>query len=193
MNPAIDTAIAGIDDDSWVDIDYTDNGGTAQVAETVYKGVRLVVRRTRLADGAQPALFPIWRHHAFLTDLAADTVAVDRFHRHHAVVELAIRDLKENSGLEHVPSGHFAANSAWLACAVIAHNLIRWTATLGDLVPDTDTYTVGRTHRVRHVTMPARIVNRAGTLTLRAPARWPWASQFIAALEHLRALQPASG
>ena len=79
--------------------------------------LRLIVRRTRLAEGAQPALFPAWRHHAFLTDLAADTVAVDRFHRHHAVVELAIRDLKANAGLDHVPSGHFAANGAWLACA----------------------------------------------------------------------------
>ena len=50
-----------------------------------------------------------------------------RFHRQHAVVELAIRDLKEGAGLEHVPSGNFHANSVWLQCAVLAHNLIRWT------------------------------------------------------------------
>ncbi|MCU4185218.1 IS1380 family transposase [Acidiferrimicrobium sp. IK] len=122
-NVAINAAIAGIAEAAWVDIDYTDNGGAAQVAECAYKGLRLIVRRTRLADGDHPALFPTWRHHSFLTNLAAGTVKVDAFHRHHAVVELAIRDLKENAGLDHVPSGVFAANGAWLACAVLAHNL----------------------------------------------------------------------
>ena len=39
-----------------------------------------------------------------------------------AVVELAIRDLKDN-GLAHCPSGRFNANSAWLCLAALAHNL----------------------------------------------------------------------
>src|SRR5664279_2139924 len=34
-------------------------------------------------------------------------------------------------GLNHLPSGKFAANGAWLAVQVIAHNLARWTARLG--------------------------------------------------------------
>jgi len=56
-----------------------------------------------------------WRHFGFLTDLTdPDPVALDRFHRAHATVELAIRDLKEGAGLEHVPSGNFSANSVWL-------------------------------------------------------------------------------
>jgi glycine/D-amino acid oxidase-like deaminating enzyme len=62
---------------------------------------------------------------------AAVAVSADRFHRDHARVELAIRDLKEGAGLEHVPSGQFFANAAWLACAVLAHNLLRWTDQLG--------------------------------------------------------------
>ena len=32
--------------------------------------------------------------------------------------------------LAHIPSGLFAANCAWLACAVIAHNLLRAAGTL---------------------------------------------------------------
>ena len=44
-------AIAAIDEDSWVDIDYTADG-QAQVAETVYGGRRLIVRRTRLTEPA---------------------------------------------------------------------------------------------------------------------------------------------
>jgi hypothetical protein len=103
-NTAINAAIASIPEDGWVDIDHTE-GGFAQVSEGAYSGLRLIVRRTRLADADQAPLVPTWRHHSFLTDLAATAVAVDRFHRHNAVVQLAIRDLKENSGLRHVPSG----------------------------------------------------------------------------------------
>ena len=99
----IAAAIAAIDEAAWVDIDYTPDG-QAQVAECRYQGRRLVVRRTRLTDTTQAALWPDWRHHAFLTDLDDDTATLDKFHRHHAVVELAIRDLKEGAGLEHVPS-----------------------------------------------------------------------------------------
>jgi Transposase DDE domain group 1 len=135
---AVAAVIATIDEDAWVDIDYP-AGGQAQVADTTYTighGTRqvtrrLVVRRTRLTDTVQQRLWPDWRHHAFITDLDGDAVDVDAFHRHHAVIELAIRDLKEGAGLDHVPSGNFHANSAWLQCAVLAHNLIRWTASLG--------------------------------------------------------------
>jgi hypothetical protein len=145
------------------------------------------VRRTRLTDAAQARLWPDWRHHALLTDLDAETAAVDAFHRQHAVVELAIRDLKEGAGLEHVPSGHFSANGAWLACAVLAHNLIRWTVTMGQPRP-VDELTVARTVRTQLIAVPARIVNLAGTLTLRGPSQWPWAQWFIRRLARLRAL-----
>ena len=119
-----------------------------------------------------------------------DVVDVDAFHRHHAVVELAIRDLKEGAGLDHVPSGNFHANSAWLQCAVLAHNLIRWTATFGDVRVEGE-LTVARTMRTRLIGLPGRLVNRAGRPTLRLPQRWPWADTFIAALNALRLLRPA--
>jgi hypothetical protein len=192
----IAAAIAAIDDDAWVDIDYTPDG-QAQVADTSYTtGTtrrtvtrRLIVRRTRLTDTAQQQLWPDWRHHAFLTDLDGTAIDVDRFHRHHAVVELAIRDLKEGAGLEHVPSGNFHANSAWLQCAVLAHNLIRWTTTLGGI--GTDQLVVARTVRTRLVAIPGRLVNRSGRTTLRLPTHWPWATTFTTALNTLRLLQPA--
>jgi Transposase DDE domain group 1 len=184
--PAIARVIAGIDETEWCDIDYTPDGH-AQVAECDYRGRRLIVRRTRLTDTKQAALWPDWRHHAFLTDLDGDTVTIDQFHRAHAVVELAIRDLKEGAGLEHVPSGQFFANAAWLACAVLAHNLIRWSARLGDITPD-DQLTVARTIRTRFIALPGRLVNRSGTHTLRLPSRWPWAALFHTALTRLRAI-----
>jgi hypothetical protein len=188
-NSAIAGAIATIAESAWTPIAYTIDGH-GEVAETVYKNRRLVVRRTRLADPAQQALFPRWRHHAFLTDLAAATVDVDRFHRAHATVELAIRDIKEGSGLAHCPSGSFNANGAWLACAVLAHNLARWTALLGDIHP-TEQLTVAATIRTQLIAIPARLVNHAGTPTLRGPMNWPWQQTFTRALERIRHLPAA--
>ena len=52
-------------------------------------------------------------------------------HRRHAEIENAIRDLKHGVGLNHLPSGRFAANAAWLAVQVMAHNIARWTARIG--------------------------------------------------------------
>ena len=108
----------------------------AAVAETTIEAgrpdakpakLRLVIRRSRLL-GAQGELWPNWRYHCFVTDRHdLDTKAADANHRGHATVELAIRDLKEGSGLSRCPSGQFPANGAWLACCVLAHNLARWT------------------------------------------------------------------
>jgi hypothetical protein len=183
--------IAAIDEDAWCAIDYTPDG-EAQVAENTYKGLRLIIRRTRLTDRRQQKLWPDWRHFAFLTDLAGDAVSVDAFHRQHAVVELDIRDLKDGAGLEHVPSGNFHANSAWLQCAVLAHNLVRWTATVGQ--PATaDRRTVARTVRERLINIPGRLVNRGGTPTLRAPRNWPWQHWFVRRLATLRLLEPQTG
>jgi uncharacterized protein YbjQ (UPF0145 family) len=180
---AIASTIATIDETSWEPIAYTPDG-IAQVAEVDYKGRRLVVRRTRLVDVAQQALFPGWRHHGFLSDLAGTAVELDRFHRQHAT---AIRDIKEGSGMAHCPSGNFAANGAWLACAVLAHNLCRWTALVGEVHPD-DQLTVVATLRSQLICMPGRLVNRAGTPTLRAPWHWPWQRRFDRALVKTRAL-----
>lgn len=199
QHAAIRTAIAAIPDDDWVDIAYP-IGGQAQVAETTYttgggttkrkkRTVRLVVRRTRLTEPAQRQLWPDWRHHAFITNRTdLDTIAADAFHREHAAVELAIRDLKEGTGLEHIPSGHYGANCAWLACAVLAHNLSHWMTTLTGQPPVTN-----RTRRTRLITLAAVLVNRSGQPTLRFPSRWPWAQHLNHTLNALQALPSPSG
>jgi hypothetical protein len=194
---AITKAIAAIPEDAWIDIDYT-LSGHAQVAETIYttskrgrgKGhsVRLVVRRTRFTERTQQRLWPDWRHRAFITNATTDTVEADEFHRAHAVVELAIRDLKEGAGARHMPSGRFHANGAWLAATVLAHNLNRWTLALADQPPVTN-----RTMRTRLVALAAVVVNRSGRTTLRLPTRWPWAHTFTTALNTIRALPAPSG
>jgi hypothetical protein len=196
INKTIRAAITAIDEDAWVPIVYPD-GGQAAVADTTYttgrgrkrRSYRLVVRRTKLTEVAQQALWPDWRYHAFVTSSTADTVTADRFHRDHAVVELAIRDLKDGAGMEHCPSGRFFANAAWLACAVLAHNLLRWTAQLGN-IRHGEELTVARTMRTQVITVPARLVNHAGTPRWRGPLDWPRAEPFTRALANLRALRP---
>jgi len=187
MITSVTSAVSAIDESAWTPIEYTCDG-EAEVAECIYKGRRLIVRRTRLI-GRQATLWPQWRHFAFVTDLEGHPVDVDAFHREHARVELAIRDLKEGAGLEHVPSGHFFANAAWLVCAVLAHDLIRWTAMLGKLTP-AEHFTVARTVRTRFFSVPGRLVSRSGMPTLRAPLEWPWAETFVRALTLLRSLPP---
>jgi ribosomal protein L30/L7E len=175
-------AIAAIPEHHWVDIAYQP-GGVAQVAETPYRGDRLIVRRVRNL-GDQQQLFPTWRYHAFVTDRPGTATWLDTDHRRHAVCELAIRDLKAGSGLAHLPSGQFNANAAWLLAATLAHNLLRWTATLGLGVRQQQT--VAKTIRRTLLMLPGRLTRSARRWRLHLPAGWPWAHTFQMALARLR-------
>ena len=134
--------------------------------------------------GSQLALFATYRYHGFITDREGGTLELEADHRRHAEIENAIRDLKYGVGLNHLPSGRFAANGAWLAVQVIAHNLARWTARigLGEQIVTT------KTLRRRFFSMAGRLTRSARRLTLHLPQRWPWEAQFSGALARFRAL-----
>jgi hypothetical protein len=179
----IKAAITAIPEQDWESLtDYPD-GGEAQIAQTMLGRRRLIVRRTRLL-GAQAELWPDWRHFAFFTNRTDPIELVEAEHRQHAVVELAIRDLKDQA-LAHFPSGRFTANAAWTVIAALAHNLLRWTTLIG--LPDTIIPTA-RTLRRRLLTVPGRITRTARTVTIRMPARWPWQTEFLTALQRLRVM-----
>ena len=184
--------IEAIPEADWKPISYWMDGG-ADVAETVYTPfrtepdatpVRLVVRRVRPSPGSQLALFAKYSYHAFITDRPGDTLELEADHRRHAEIENAIRDLKYGVGLNHLPSGRFAANGAWLAVQVMAHNLARWTARigLGEQIVTT------KTLRRRVFALAGRLTPSARRLTLHLPRRWPWEEQFSRALARLRAI-----
>ena len=114
--------------------------GAADVAEAEYTPfrsepdavpVRLIVRRVKPAPGSQLALLANYSYHACITGREGDTLELEAGHRRHAEIENAIRDLKYGVGLNHLPSGRFAANATWLAVQVMTHNLARWTARIG--------------------------------------------------------------
>jgi hypothetical protein len=187
MIKTVRAAVQAIPEQAWMTLaDYPDEG-EAQIAETLYGGRRLIVRRTRLL-GAQAELWPDWRHFALITNRDEDLALVEAEHREHAVVEQVIADLKDQA-LAHFPSGHFYANAAWTVLAALAHNLLRWTQLLG--LPDS-TVRAARTLRRRLLDIPGRLTRHARGWTLHLPARWPWHGDYINALNRIRALPAAA-
>ncbi len=146
--------------------------------------VRLVVRRVRPTPGSQLALFTTWDYHAFVTDRTLPLAEVEADHRRHAIVEQTIAELK-SAGLKHLPSGKFMANAAWLALAVMAHNLGRAVGQLAG--PDLERATAA-TLRRKVFTMPGRLVHTGRRRHLRLPARWPWAEAISTALGRIHAI-----
>ncbi len=184
--------IESIPEEAWSPIPYWIEGG-ADVAETTYtpfksepdaQPVRLIVRRVRPTPGSQLALFAMHDYHAFITDRHGETLALEADHRRHAEIENAIRDLKYGVALNHLPSGRFAANGAWLAVQAMAHNLARWTARIGLGAGIVTTKTLRR----RLFGLVGRLTRSARRLTLHLPARWPWAIDWSTALARLRAI-----
>ena len=141
---------------------------------------RLIVRRVRDANpdhvqvNAQGELFPVWRHHAIVTDSPLPMLAAEADHRRHAIVEQVIADLK-NGPLAHRPSGKFMANSAWLALAATAFNLTR---AAGTLASSFHAKAATATIRTQLINVAARITRSARRATLRLPATWPWATAW---------------
>jgi hypothetical protein len=189
QNNAVAARIARIPDDAWQPVpDYPDTG-VCELAETTLGEDRLIVRRVHLhAQEQQTELFTYWRHFGLITNRSEPIDVVDAEHRQHAVIELVIRDLKDQA-LAHFPSGHYGANGAWTVIACLAHNLARWTSLLGTRDP---TPRAARTLRRRLFALPGRLTRTARQWTLHLPARWPWEHDFIRALARIRALPAAT-
>jgi hypothetical protein len=187
-NPAVARAITSIADDAWTPVRYPgaatdpDTGeliSDAEVAEVEFTAfastktpvtARLIVRRVR--DRAKTAeLFPVWRYHPFFTNNTEPVAEADITHRRHAIIETVFADLIDGP-LSGMPSGRFAANSAWAICAAICHNLLR---AAGTLAGGRHTVARGATLRRQLVTVPARIARPQRRRTLHLPAHWPWA------------------
>ena len=187
-------AIEAIPEEAWQPIPYwlsTPEVSGADVAETAYtcfagdkrhaRTVRLVVRRVRPTPGSQLALFTTWDYHAFVTDRDGDVREIEADHRRHAVVEQRIAELK-SAGLAHLPSANFMANAAWLALAVMAHNLGRAVGRLAG--PDLENATAA-TLRRKVFTMPGRLARSGRRRRLRLPQSWPWAVAITTALDRI--------
>jgi hypothetical protein len=186
-NTAIERAVNAIDEAAWTPVRYPgavrdpDTGhwiSDAEVAEISYTAfastkdritARLVVRRVKDAR-FRDTLFPVWRYHPFFTNTDLPTAQADITHRQHAIIETVFADLIDGP-LAHIPSGKFGANSAWVLCAAIAHNLLR---AAGVLAGGAHAVARGATLRRRIVTSPARLARPQRRPILHLPTHWPW-------------------
>ncbi|MCA1678309.1 MAG: IS1380 family transposase [Actinobacteria bacterium] len=187
MQPHVRATIEQIDEAVWRTLQDYPPTSIAQIAETSLGEYRLIVRRVRTLN-AQGELLPSWEHFPLATNRSEPTELVEAEHRQHAVVELVIRDLKDQA-LAHFPSGHFHANGAWTVIACLAHNLLRWTEVIG---LGARVVRNARTLRRRLLAIPGRLTRHAGRWILHLPARWPWQQGFIEALTRIRALPAAA-
>jgi hypothetical protein len=194
IDAKIRTAIAGIDETTWIGIKYPNAVwddeehrwiSEAQIAETTYTAfegtrhavtARLIVRRVpRQADTTgQGELFAIYRYHAVFTDSPFVLVEAESQHRQHAVIEQINADLIDGP-LAHLPSGRFAANSAWLTCAAMVHNLTR---AAGALAAPHYATARGATIRRELIHIAARIAHRARGIVFHLPEHWPWRNAY---------------
>jgi hypothetical protein len=125
------------------------------------------------SDGTeQGELFATYRHHAFITNSTLSVVEADQRHRDHALVEQVIAELKDNA-LAHLPSGKYAANAAWVSCAVIAFNIARAAAVAAAMRTAR-----WATLRDKLINIPARIANTSRRLDPHMPEHWPWARSW---------------
>ena len=116
------------------------------------------------------------------TDSPIATIQAEEHHRDHAQVEQLFADWTDGP-LAHLPSGSFPANAAWLACAAIAHNLLRAAGSLASLA-----YAKARGATLRRdlIDVAARTARHGrGEITLHLPEGWhreqDWMSLFEAA------------
>jgi len=192
-NTAVQRAIAAIGEDAWTPVAYpgavhdpdtgtwTSDAEVAEVSYTAFAGTpeaitaRLVVRRVKDANHLD-ALFPVWRHHPFLTNTDLPTADADITHRQHAIIETVFADLIDGP-LAHMPSGSFGANSAWVLCAAIAHNLLR---AAGVLAGGPHASARGATLRRKIVNIPARLTRPQRRPILHLPTHWPWSKSWLA-------------
>jgi len=195
MDPAVRRAIGSIGDADWVAIKYPhaiwdedeqrwiSDAEVAEIAFTAFTSrrkaehvtARLIVRRVRRLNpkwvpAGQSELFAAYRHHAVFTDTTLPMLAAEAGHRGHAIIEQVIADLKSGP-LAHLPSGRFAANSAWTVLAAIAFNLTR---AAGALASTFHAKATTATIRAQLIAVPARLARSARRIRLHLPQRWPW-------------------
>jgi hypothetical protein len=129
----------------------------AEVAECAYtptgwkhEPLRLLIRRVRVAADevsgdprsrrrrtipkgqmellARGQVGYVFSYSFLITDKIGDAAEIERWHRQRAHIEERVKEAKNCCGLIHLPMREAAANRAWQAAAVLAHNLVAMLA-----------------------------------------------------------------
>jgi hypothetical protein len=197
-NPRVLEAATAIDDAHWA---ACRDGHDGEVAEFGYRMRddrvfrRYVVKRIPIGVGEQTTLDAgQYRYWMFVTnDHDSAAAALESEHRHKAVVEAGMRELKSNFGLHAMRKHGFMANWAWLLLVCLGHNLCCWTQQLGQLAAGRDGAGLrAKRLRYRFLTVPAMLVRSARRHVLKLPPDYPDRQQFAAARHRLQQLALAA-
>ena len=199
---------AGHRDDGVLALDHLDGGHprtfslamvhAARRPDISQAGVtmRLVVRRQRVGIGHQLSFDDLdgYRFQAVMTNIPPVLASAAQVEHHHRLrgggPEEVIRQLKGDFGFAHAPVKGFFGNWLWWCASVLAYNVARWLRILS--FPAAFRRCRGKRLRIRFLNVAARVVRSGRRLRLRLPHAYPYARDFVAAIERIRSLPKPS-
>jgi hypothetical protein len=192
--PALLGPVAALGEQCWAPCVDKDEGEVAEFGYRLRDGRvfrRYIVKRIAIEPGEQATLEGgAWRHWIFVTnDHEHSAAELESEHRHKALVEAGMRELKSNYGLGTIRRHGFMANWAWLLLVCLAHNLSCWTQQLGRLAAGRNGADLrAKRLRYRYLVVPALVVRSARQHTIRQPITYRHLDRFLAALDRLKRL-----
>jgi hypothetical protein len=150
----------------------------------------VVIRRPLPGEpSVQLTLFRMGRYsyQALVTNLSLQPLNLWRFYNQRARAELIIRELKYAYALGKIPTNDFQANEGFFQIVLLAYNLLNWFKRLC-APPHLRRATLQRL-RQRLFVLPAQLVRPGGAPTLRLPAGYPAARDFLQTLQRIRRLR----
>jgi hypothetical protein len=151
----------------------------------------VVARRLIEPSDPAPTLFTLGRYQyrCWVTNLDLSPLGVQHFYDGRAVIEVRIRELRQDFAFAHIPTRRFAANALYLEIIRLAYNLV--TAFQRLCLPDDwQTFTL---QKLRHklFLLPGELVRPQNRPVLRlnsAPRIQPLARTIQARIQHLHPL-----
>ena len=166
--------------------------GRSRRRRTIPKGQMVLLEQGRVGY--------VFSYSFVVTDKSGDAIEIERWHRQRAHIEERIKEAKNGCGLIHLPMREAAANRAWQAATVVAHNLVAMLAVevvagnrrrLHERVAcgvEEDDLRHAAPERVQPhnlqlvrrwlINVPARVVHRARQVFVRLAGGMPWGDVF---------------
>jgi hypothetical protein len=152
---------------------------------------RFVVRRDPAAIGEQLSLEGLeWHYWALVTnDQERSADELESWHRAKANLENRIKEAKLGLGLDNLPCASFHANWAYLLVTLLAFNLLSWLKLLA--LPASERTSYAKRLRFRFIAVAGTVGRSGRRLVLRLSSGYALLTDFVQALERIRALARA--
>jgi len=147
---------------------------------------RLVIRKQKIEESNQGKLFELYRYRFVLTNLTSHYSAeqVMRLTYQRCDQENIIEQLQSGVSAMRMPAGDFNANSAFLVCARLAHNMKAWLGMLA--LPAEVMRWEWKRFRLAFVYFAARVIYHARQIVVRIAESHRFAAQALAGIIRLQ-------